>query len=232
MFSAEHSFLFTCRDSKQPTTARKVHIRRLYDVLQLCLQRGDFLRAKRAWAILSRCKGINWKTMWKLGVQLSGEQAQYDMERNEQKIKFLGATMRQHPDEVVLSRSSLNTHKRALDELDLYLPSFPYQDNPVLHVYAGLISLYLAQPPANLTHDDGHADELGWNASLLRDARSHLERAKLLDPDNVVAETFLDKLPILSQPRQDRKTPGSDDESMDVDETGQRHKRAKTQLLH
>lgn len=109
MFSAEHSFLFTCRDSKQPTTARKVHIRRLYDVLQLCLQRGDFLRAKRAWAILSRCKGINWKTMWKLGVQLSGEQAQYDMERNEQKIKFLGATMRQHPDEVVLSRSSLNT---------------------------------------------------------------------------------------------------------------------------
>lgn len=65
-------------------------------------------------------------------------------------------------------------HRRALEELDLYvpqppkrtaavnppltgrsashshphryLPSYPYQDNPVLHVYAGLMALYLAQP--------------------------------------------------------------------------------------
>jgi hypothetical protein len=30
--------------------------------------------------------------------------------------------------------------------LSRYLPAFPYQDNPVLHVYAGLIKLFLAQP--------------------------------------------------------------------------------------
>jgi RNA polymerase I-specific transcription initiation factor RRN11 len=30
--------------------------------------------------------------------------------------------------------------------LNSYLPSFPYQDNPVLHIYAGLAAFYLAQP--------------------------------------------------------------------------------------
>lgn len=32
------------------------------------------------------------------------------------------------------------------DDEGSYLPSFPYSDNPVLHIYAGLISLYTAQP--------------------------------------------------------------------------------------
>lgn len=27
-----------------------------------------------------------------------------------------------------------------------YLPSLPYQENPILHTYAGMLSLYLAQP--------------------------------------------------------------------------------------
>lgn len=52
-------------------------------------------------------------------------------------------------------------HREALDELELcvlgeamynilsifsrYLPSFPYQDNPVLHTYAGLLCIFLSQ---------------------------------------------------------------------------------------
>ena len=34
-----------------------------------------------------------------------------------------------------------------------YLPSYPYQDNPVLHVYAGLIALYLAQPASDISSE-------------------------------------------------------------------------------
>lgn len=64
-----------------------------------------------------------------------------------------------------------------------YLPSPPYQDNPVLHLYAGLVCLYLVQPTgasAGLT-----------GVRSLRDAEHYLERAKFLDPNNVVARTWL-----------------------------------------
>ena len=64
-------------------------------------------------------------------------------------------------------------YRRAMEELDLYvtglsctrmpsvltklssryLPSYPYQDNPVLHIYAGLIALYLAQPPGEISEE-------------------------------------------------------------------------------
>lgn len=68
-----------------------------------------------------------------------------------------------------------------------YLPSFPYQDNPLLHLYAGLVALYLARPSEDL-HSLGT-----YNLSLLREARSHLERAQSLDPQNEVATSFLSK---------------------------------------
>ena len=34
-----------------------------------------------------------------------------------------------------------------------YLPSYPYQDNSVLHVYAGLIALYIAQPASVISEE-------------------------------------------------------------------------------
>lgn len=34
----------------------------------------------------------------------------------------------------------------------------------------------------------------GWDANLLRDAQAHLERARTIDPSNVVAETFLSQV--------------------------------------
>jgi hypothetical protein len=32
-----------------------------------------------------------------------------------------------------------------------YLPSFPYQDNALLHVYAGLLCMYIGQPNSERT---------------------------------------------------------------------------------
>lgn len=66
-------------------------------------------------------------------------------------------------------------HRRAMEELDLYvfgpqflppftwsssliryLPSYPYQDNPVFHTYAGLIALHLAQPAGGISSETTH----------------------------------------------------------------------------
>jgi len=86
-----------------------------------------------------------------------------------------------------------------LDELDLYLPSFPYQDNPTLHNYAGLTSLYLAQSTSV-------SDSI-----LLRDAQSHFDHAKALDPDNDLAKAFLEKISILQNGPQDHQVESDDD---------------------
>lgn len=87
-----------------------------------------------------------------------------------------------------------------------YLPAFPYQDNPVLHTYAALLSLYTAQPSA----DEGLnsrwrlseimfmsycvSENPAFDPILLRDAQSHLEHAKRLDPSNASIQAFLDKV--------------------------------------
>ncbi|KAL6305863.1 hypothetical protein BKA93DRAFT_816738 [Sparassis latifolia] len=199
--STEHSFLFTSLDSKQPSTARKVHIRRLFDILHLSLQRNDLVRARRAWVILARCKETHWKSMWKTALLLLGAQAEDGMDADDTRINFLTTMMRQHADEresilkeLVLQLIHAGQYRKALDELELFLPSLPYQDNPVLHVYAGLICLYLAQPKANALIADELSDESGWNAGLLREAQGHFERAKAIDADNTVATTFLEQV--------------------------------------
>ncbi|TFY69412.1 hypothetical protein EVJ58_g427 [Rhodofomes roseus] len=99
MSRAEHTFLFTSSNAKRPTTARKVHIRRLIDILQLSLQRQDYDRARRAWTILIRCKEINWKDMWKTAIALLADAGDDDLEENDQRIAFLSVVIRQHPDE-------------------------------------------------------------------------------------------------------------------------------------
>ena len=103
MSTEKYSFLFSSLQSKQPNTARKVHIRRLYDILQLCIQRQDWARAKRAWAILARCREVDWRAMWTTSVLLLGEgepNENQDTQTNGDRVRFLSVMMRQHPDEV------------------------------------------------------------------------------------------------------------------------------------
>ncbi|KAI0775966.1 hypothetical protein BD413DRAFT_469744 [Trametes elegans] len=194
----EHSFLFSSLNSKRPNTARKVHIRRLFDVLQLCIQRHDWPRARRAWAVLVRCKEVDWKSMWRTSLLLLGED---DVDANtaatdSDRVSYLTVMMRQHPDEresilkeLVLRLIHCGMHRRAMEELDLYLPSYPYQDNPVLHIYAGLIALYEAQPAPDTSEEATYGP-----ANFLRNAQAHFERARAIDPSNVVAEAFLSQV--------------------------------------
>lgn len=81
-------------------------------------------------------------------------------------------------------------YREALNELELYLPAFPYQDNPILHTYAGLLCLYMAQPSPE-------SESAVFDEVLLRAAQSHLDQSKRLDPENIVTQAFLDKIPEL-----------------------------------
>jgi len=71
--SSVHHFLFASLGSKPPPDARKVHVKRLYDILHLSIQRSDFARAKRAWAILIRCKEFRWEEHWTTGLHILNE---------------------------------------------------------------------------------------------------------------------------------------------------------------
>ncbi|KAF7332114.1 hypothetical protein MKEN_00092100 [Mycena kentingensis (nom. inval.)] len=143
--------------------------------------------AIRAWNILVRCKEVDWKSMWSLGVHLLAENnLDNASERQSSKVDFLRLMMLQRPEdremilkELVLRLILCERYREALEDLELYLPSFPYQDNATLHIYAGMVSLYLAQPKAA---------GLEPNTKLLREAHTYFERAMTLERDNSIAQ--------------------------------------------
>ncbi|KIM46350.1 hypothetical protein M413DRAFT_24088 [Hebeloma cylindrosporum] len=210
-----HTFLFSSLDSKQPSTARKVHIRRLYDILQLSIQRHQFQRAKRVWAILVHCKEIDWKRLWNVGLHILSEDTTNEG-GGHVAVEYLRSMMLQCPDnretilkELVFRLLLQGKCRDALDELELYLPSFPYQDNPILHIYAGLSCLYLAQSTSG--------SSTTFDSILIRDAQAQLEHAKVLDPDNVVAQAFLDKISAIQKGFTDTRD-DSDEDAMDLND--------------
>jgi RNA polymerase I-specific transcription initiation factor RRN11 len=139
-------FLFSLPHSKTPSSDAKVHIRRIYDILQLCIQRGDLSRARRAWIILARCKEVNWRALWRTAICVLDDSSV--RESNEQlslsAIEWLRSMMLQYPNEVkpqffchpsIIKRLSLKQesilreltlrlitaerYREALDQLDL-----------------------------------------------------------------------------------------------------------------
>lgn len=107
MFSNSHRdeldsdiFIFSSLDSKKPLTARKVHIRRLFDVLQICFQRNDVPRAARAWAILARCKEIRWMTLWTTAVHVLSMNSDSERNAHMHTVELLRALMLQRPEDV------------------------------------------------------------------------------------------------------------------------------------
>ncbi|KAF9569006.1 hypothetical protein CPC08DRAFT_653909 [Agrocybe pediades] len=247
MSSDDHVFLFSSLQSRKPLTARKVHLRRLYDILQLSIHRQDFQRAKQVWIILARCKEVDWKALWSTGLFIIGETDDGESApRNS--VDYLHAMMLQCPEdretilkELVFRLLLENRCRDALDELELYLPSLPYQDNPTLHIYAALCSLYLAQrdsgeydtitrhlifSTANLP---GQHHRYDYDRNLLRDAQSHLEHAKALNVESTFAEEFINKIRNLqNQEHITTQAQDSDDESMVMEESAPDRKRIRT----
>ncbi|KAK0243009.1 hypothetical protein EDD85DRAFT_947154 [Armillaria nabsnona] len=203
-------FLFHSLDVGPRLSARKLHICRLYDVLELSLSRNKLIRARKAWAILARCKEIHWTTMWTTAVRVLGDET-FDEHDSSKKIAFLHEMMLQSPDkretilkEIILRNIMAGQFRKALDELELYLPSFPYQDDPVLHNYAGLLSLYSSQSSINGVDDGMLAFDV------------HFQGAKALDSDNVIAAHFLSHIYKMTG-QAGNSDQDSDDDLMEVD---------------
>ncbi|KIM68892.1 hypothetical protein SCLCIDRAFT_1209109 [Scleroderma citrinum Foug A] len=213
MDSSSHPFLFSLLEDKPRLTSRRVHLRRLYDVLHFSLQRHDMIRARRAWAILARCNEVNWKTLWTLSIGLLDHQAN-TTESSPVKIDYLRSMMLQHPEEREKILGELvhhfilaGRHKDALDELEFCLPSFPYRDNPVLHLYAGLCCMFHAQSSNDILGD--HAARI-----MIDRAQIFFERAKALDPDNIVVDSLVTMAQCLSQTPSRADHHESDDEDV------------------
>lgn len=154
--------------------------------------------------------------MWTTAVRVLGDET-FNGHDSSKKIAFLHEMMLQVPDkretilkEIVLRNIMAGQFRKALDELELYLPSFPYQDDPVLHNYAGLLSLYLSQSPISGVDDDVS------NHSLLRSAQVHFRGAKALDSDNVIAAHFLSHIHKTTD-QVGNSDQDSDDDIMEVD---------------
>ncbi|KAF7301848.1 hypothetical protein MIND_00750700 [Mycena indigotica] len=210
--------------------ARKIHIRRLYDMMNIAIQRNDYVRANRAWSILARCPEVDWKALWTTGVYLVAEGLD-DHEKLSSKIDFLRVMMLQRPSdkEIILKELCLRLilsgrYREALDDLELYLPSFPYQDNPILNIYAGLLTLYLAQSP-----QQGQAN--GPNPKLMRDAQTYFERAASLQPDFTLAQGYLDLLGTMAGQSQASPSDEDQDEIVSPQSDLPRRKRMRTNLM-
>lgn len=206
-----HQFLFSLLEDKPRLTSRRIHIRRLYDILHLSLQQQDMARARRAWAILARCNEVNWKNLWTLSVGLLDRHVN-DVESTPTKVDYLKAMMLQHPDEREKILTELihfyilaDRHRDALDELEFCLPSFPYHDNPTLHLYAGLCCMFNAQ----LSND---MIEGGTDRNLIDRAQIFFQRAKALDPNNTVVDSLVNMAQCLLQaPRTDLRHESDED---------------------
>jgi len=210
-----HTFLFSPPEDISPLTSRRVHLRRLYDVLHLSIQRGDLHRARRAWAILARCKEIDWKTSWMLALGLL-DHSGHRTESNQTKIDYLRTMMLHSPGdreqilcELVHLYIVAGRHREALAELEFSLPSFPYRDNAVLHIYAGICSVLASQPSSA-----SEVDVQSIDSEMLGRAQIFFERAKSLDPENIVVDSLLGITQNLAQsPMTLLQTEASDDEA-------------------
>jgi hypothetical protein len=127
-------FLFASPDGRGSSSARRVHLRRLCDILHLSIQRGDLLLAQRSFAILSRCEDIEWAAIWKFGLIILAADDQppgsgYDTQLGAPKhIEFLRVMMLRHPEEV---RTHLTFF--LFNGLGVVFPSFlrPFVVSPV-----------------------------------------------------------------------------------------------------
>ncbi|KAF8646390.1 hypothetical protein AX16_007256 [Volvariella volvacea WC 439] len=223
----QYTFLFASLDEKEPSTARKVHLRRLYDILHLSVQRNDHLRAYRAWCILARCKEFQLKTMWTTALYILTRN-EFANGNNQKRIDFLRTIMLRYPDEreailqeLIITLIMAEQYREALDELELYLPSFPYQDNPTFHIYAGLLALYLAQTP-----DIDNNNSATFDPRHLQDARGYFEQATNIDPSNTIANLFLQRISSIEGPQTQQDEFGSDDD-FSIDEEGVRPKKKR-----
>ncbi|KAG9004542.1 hypothetical protein FRB90_010872 [Tulasnella sp. 427] len=77
------------------STARRRHIRILGDILYVSIQRQDWYRARRTWALLLRVPEVEWTDIWRVGLFLLDKGVDLDERRaRENRIDWLKTMMR------------------------------------------------------------------------------------------------------------------------------------------
>ncbi|KIR68976.1 hypothetical protein I312_100929 [Cryptococcus bacillisporus CA1280] len=248
-------------DEQGELPLRHAYIHSLANLLHACLLRGDIDRAKRAWAILIRCREVDWRARWQWGLlflssgssdavqntqaSMYASQAEDDYRQAERWINTLRVSARMEDKPSLLHALTLilikhARYRQALEELETYLPSYPYLLSASLHTYAGLLAFYLAQPssairqptPAASQYDNllGQPDRdstatsqrssrspsplpYGWehaDGSLMRQARQWFAKAIEIDEKEDVAREFLRVI--------DEPNPGAEEDKSESDE--------------
>jgi len=175
-------------------------IRRVYDVCMYSLYSGDFERASKAFGLLLRCKEFKWKDFWSLAVYMLNP---HDPDRDDAfflgQVEHLRLLMAQDPtrrqellNEVLQVLVQNGRYTEALDEIELYLPLFLYQDNLILYTYIGLIRLYMSQDPDSRKENESPD-------ALLEEAKTYLNRVIEIDPGNHTVHMFLDMIALLQK---------------------------------
>ena len=102
-----HRFLFSLAGLRSADSARKVTIRRVYDVCMRSLCLGEVERAKKAFGILLRCREFDWKDSWSLAIYMLNA---HDPEREDafflSQVEQLRSLMLQDPTRVGYSLSA------------------------------------------------------------------------------------------------------------------------------
>ncbi|ODN99404.1 hypothetical protein L198_03246 [Cryptococcus wingfieldii CBS 7118] len=111
-----------------------------------------------------RCREVDWRTKWEWGLLFLSSQdtdapglaSQADQVRQvERWINTLRVTVQNEEKPSLLHALILyyikeGRYRQALEELETYLPSYPYLLSASLHTYAGLLAFYLAQPASHV----------------------------------------------------------------------------------
>lgn len=171
---------------------RRLHIRRTFDLLQLMLLRHDMDRAGRCLNILLKSQEWRPLELWKWGLQVitlsDGE--------DDLALQYLQRISRTRP---VLRPFTLpflirewivnGNYQKAHEELTNVITSYPHRQNPQLHTYLGLLTLYAASAHASFPEKNDSPSPLvpasipaDFPVQALQTARVHFENAIKMAP--------------------------------------------------
>ncbi|KAG0143683.1 hypothetical protein CROQUDRAFT_717054 [Cronartium quercuum f. sp. fusiforme G11] len=179
---------------------RKLHIRRLFDLLNLSLLKNDLVKSRRIFKILIRCKEVQFIQLWQFGLRLLDIDHDND---HDQVLSYLKACRNLDSNqsvnvliEYISTLISLNRYCDALNELELYLSTLPYSQNSTLHQYAGMLSLFLAQENTSIESDQSSSNLTQRltkisNSSYFKKSKTYFDRSKLLDPNSLISNGYI-----------------------------------------
>lgn len=171
---------------------RRLHIRRTFDLLQLMLLRRDMDRAGRCLHILLKSQEWRPLELWKWGLQVmtlsDGE--------SDSALQYLQRVSRTRPvlrpftvPYLIREWIVCGNYQKAHDELINVITSYPHRQNPQLHTYLGLLTLYAASVHVTLPNtSDFHSPLVptsipaSFPVQARQTAKVHFENALKMAP--------------------------------------------------